>query len=201
MLATAVGGLAGVGVVAAVSALSNRFALGNPIAVLHLIGALEGAALGFTQWLVLRHYIRHVGWWILATTIGAIVAWLVGIKVSVLLLLVFFDGSIANPLPAALLGAVFWLGVWVGAVLGLAQWLVLRTHVRRGALWVLANAIAWGLGLPIAFFSANLVQVGEFGTETVMVGVATGATVGTVIGAVTGAALLWLLKPRLTRHS
>jgi hypothetical protein len=157
-------------------------------------------ALGFTQWLVLRRYIKHMGWWVVATGIGAIIAWLVGLQVIVMLTLIFFDGVVTEPTSFALLKAVFFLGAWVGAVLGLAQWFVLRTHVRKGITWVAANALAWGVALPIALMGATLAQPGEFTVQTALIGVATGATAGVVVGAITGMTLVWLLKPRLLRH-
>lgn len=200
MLATVVGGLISIGIVAFAVAIASHFGMVSTVALLHVVGALEGAVLGFTQWLVLRHYVKHVGWWVLTTSIGSLVAWLIGLKMSVMLIFIFFDGAMSVPSSAAFLKAVFLLGAWVGAVLGVAQWLVLRTHVRRGGLWIVANAVAWGLGLLIAFMGATLVRPGKLELETALVGLATGTTAGAVIGRITGIALLWLLKPRLLRH-
>jgi len=39
---------------------------------LHVVGGLEGAVLGLAQWLVLRRYVKQLGWWIVATKGGAI---------------------------------------------------------------------------------------------------------------------------------
>jgi hypothetical protein len=200
VLATIAGEFIGIGMVAVTSEIASQLTAVNPVTLLHIVGALQGTALGLTQWLVLRRYVKHVGWWILATMIGAIAAWLIGLQVMVVLLLIFSNPTFFVTTSAALLKAVFWLGTWVGAVLGFAQWLVLRTHVRRGALWIVANAFAWGVGLLVTWLGATLVNPGELRIETALVGIATGATAGAVIGAITGIILIWLLKPRLLKH-
>lgn len=199
VLATIIGGLIGMGIAGIASVTAGSTGI-STVTLLHLVGALEGMALGFSQWLVLRRYIKHVGWWIVATGIAAIFAWLIGLKAIVVLVLVFFNGARTETMSLALLKAVFFLGTWIGAVLGMAQWFVLRTHVRKGILWVLANALAWGLGLSVALMGATLVKPGEFTIKTALVQMATGATTGFVVGAVTGITLVWLLKPRLLRH-
>lgn len=199
VLATIVGEFIGIGMIAVTSAIASHLTTVNTVALLHIVGALEGIALGLAQWLVLRRYVKHVGWWILATMIGAIAAWLIGLQVTVILILIFSKSAFVTT-SAALLKAVFGLGVWVGTVLGFSQWLVLRTHVRRGALWIVANAFAWGVGLLVAWVGATLVNPGELRFEIALVGIATGVTIGVVVGAITGLVLIWLLKPRLLRH-
>ncbi len=204
VLATIVGGVIGIGIASVASIMANTLgpinAPINVVMLLHVVGALEGMALGFTQWLVLRRYIKHVGGWIVATSIGAIAAWLIGLKVIVVLTLIFFNGVMAETTPLALLKSVFWLGTWMGAVVGLAQWLVLRTHVRRGIIWVLANALAWGLGLLVAVMGITWGEASTWATGTALVPIAAGATAGAVVGAITGITLVGLLKPRLRRH-
>jgi hypothetical protein len=200
VLATVTSGLIGMGIIAIASAVSSHFGTINTVSLLHVVGALEGIVLGLTQWLVLRRYIKHVGWWIIATGIGAMIAWLIGLKVIVMLTLIFFSNVTTRPELSTLLEAAFFLGTWVGTVLGVAQWFVLRTHVRRGIVWVFANALAWGFGLLVALMGAILSKPGEVNLETALVGIATGGMTGFVIGAITGIVLIWLLKPRLLRH-
>lgn len=200
VLATVVGIFMGIAIVAAASVAVKALGIVNTAALLHIVGALEGAALGLAQWLVLRRYIKRIYGWIIATAIGAIAAWLIGLKAIVVLILIFLDGGTVRSFSPGLLPTVFWVGAWVGTLLGLAQWFVIRTHVRQGFLWVLVNALAWGLGLLTVFTGANFVQPGEFTLETVFVGLVAGATTGAVIGATTGIGLVWLLKPRLLRH-
>ncbi|MGA7934194.1 MAG: hypothetical protein WCA35_11655 [Kovacikia sp.] len=200
ILATVAGGLVGIGIAGIASVIASNLGPASTIALIHFVGALEGMVLGFTQWLVLRRYIKHIRWWIVATGISGIVAWLIGLKVIVMLTLIFFDKTVLHTLPFDLLKAVFFLGAWVGAVFGLAQWFVLKTHVRKGIVWILANALAWGLGLLIVVIGATLTKPGEFSMATVLIGIVTGVTAGVVVGAITGIPLVWLLKPRLLKH-
>ena len=200
VLATVVGGLTGMGIAGITSAIAGNLGTVSTVTLSHAVGALEGMALGFSQWLVLRRYIKHFGWWILATGLGAIVGWLIGLKFIVVLALIFFDRQLFTPLSFALLEAVFFLGAWIGAVLGIAQWLVLRTYVRNGIMWVFANALAWGVGLLVILIGATLTKPGDLNIETALIGVATGATTGVVVGSITGIALVWLLKPHLLKY-
>lgn len=200
LLATVVGTIVAVGIVVLGSAIAMNFGPVSTVFILHLIGALEGLVLGFTQWLVLRQYIKHIGVWIIATGIASLIVWIIGVKFIVLLALISFNNTMATTTTLALRQAVFGLGAWVGAVLGIAQWFVLRRHVRRGVGWVLANSLAWGLGLLVAFMGVTWVKPGEFTIETAMVHIATGVATGAIVGAITGIALVWFLKPRLLRH-
>ena len=169
----------------------------NTYAILLLVGALQGAILGFSQWLVLRHYIHKAIWWVLVTTIGALLAWLIGVFVSIAMAFAFTLNGVKT---ATLLLGVVLLGAGVGAVLGLAQWLVLRAYVRvyirQAGWWMAGNALAWALGLLVAFTGAGIQKSDGFSVETALIGAATGAAMGAVIGGITGIVLVWLLKPR-----
>jgi hypothetical protein len=200
VFATVVGVLVGIGIIAIATIITNTLRTVPILAFLHIVGALEGATLGLAQWLVLRRYIKHVMGWIIATSVGAIATWLIGLQVSVVLALTFFDSAIAETTNASLLIAVFLVGAWIGAALGYAQWFILRTHVRKGIVWVFANSLAWALGLLIAVMGSNLMKSGEVSIENALIGIMTGATTGVVIGAITGITLVWLLRPRLLKH-
>jgi hypothetical protein len=200
VVATVVGVLVGMGIAGIASIIASNLGYASTVVLFHLVGALQGMALGFTQWLVLRRYVKHVGWWIVVTAIAAILAWLIGLKVIVVLTLIFYDGVMTQTGSLTLLKAVFFLGSWIGAVLGLAQWFVLRTHVRNGIGWVFVNALAWGLGLLVVWMGTTWMKPGEFTIETALVYMATGGIVGVVVGSITGIALVWLLKRRLLRH-
>jgi len=166
--------------------------------VMILVGTLEGIVVGIAQWLVLRRPIQNMSWraWVLATAIGAFVAWTLGMIPSTLMA-TNADAAAAPPPEmsnvvmhglAALMGAV------LGPILGLPQWLVLRRHVQKAGWWVLANAAAWALGMPVVFVGASSVPPGGFGLGVVVVGIVTGASAGAVVGAVHGLALVWLLQ-------
>jgi len=125
-----------------------------------MAGAVLGPVAGVVQWLVLRRQIRKGGWWVLASVIGWPVA----------LLAVGF--ALQDP-PGWILFAV------VGAVIGVAQWLVLRRQVQRAGWWVLASTMGWGMTVI---------------TQGIPVGWVAGMSMaGAMVGAITGIALVWLL--------
>jgi hypothetical protein len=161
------------------------------------IGILEGIVLGFTQWLVLRRYIRHSTRWIFATVIGGLFAWFTGLTISVLMAFAF-AGASGNDVNMAFIQGLILLGMGIGGVLGFCQWLVIRTQIRYGIWWVFANAIAWSFGLLVAYFGVGAIE--EKSTiQTALTTVTTGAIMGVVIGSITGITLIWLLKPRLQK--
>ena len=93
--------------------------LNTPELLAVLLGAVFGTVVGILQWLVLRRrpVIRDAGWWVLATALGCGV---LGIGVTI-------NGFV-------------WL--LAGAVIGTAQWFVLRRSVQRAGWWVTANIVA-----------------------------------------------------------
>lgn len=190
----------GVGLARAIEAAMGAFAGLALAGVMILVGTLEGAVVGIAQWLVLRRPIRNISGraWVLATAIGAFVAWTLGMIPSTLM----SAGADAAAPPVEMSDTVMYglaalMGFALGPILGFPQWLVLRRHVRKAGWWVLANAAAWAVGMPVVFVGAGSVPPGGFGL--IAVGIATGACAGTVVGAVHGLALVWLLQSTLTR--
>jgi hypothetical protein len=127
---------------------------------------------GVFQYLLLRRYLPRMEWWIVATALG----WLLGIAT------VYLGYTIW---PAALNANSMWSAALAGAVIGLAQWLVLRRRVPRAGWWVLASALGWGFLRLIA---------GEVFTSLVAL-----LIIGAVPAAVTGLAL-WGLLAHLPQH-
>ncbi len=144
------------------------------------------------QWLVMRRYIRHIGWWLPVSFWGWFIAF-------ILIQLLFGVGNwIFAMVPGGELEVggvpvnmqVFWVSVLVKllewAVIGVGQWLVLRRHFQPASWWVLASA------------AGGAVKGGVELIIGTVVGGVTGALVGSLgYGAVTGVALVWLLKPRI----
>jgi hypothetical protein len=169
------------------------------VAAMILAGAVEGAALGLAQSLVLCRELPSLTHraWIRATAMGAAAAWAVGIVASMLAHGARGTEPAAGPaatMVVALLGALT-----LGALLGAAQWLELRRHVRGAARWIPVNAIAWVLGLPIAVAGGS--SVGPEGSlaGAAVIGALTGTATGLIVGAITGLALLPLLQQPLDR--
>jgi hypothetical protein len=121
---------------------------------------------GLLQYLLLRRYLPRMGWWIVATAVG----WPLGIVA------VYFGNAIW---PVVLNANSIWSAALVGAVIGLAQWLVLRRRVSHAGWGVLATALGWGLVRLIA---------GEVFISPVEL-----LIIGAVPATVTGLALWWLL--------
>lgn len=165
-----------------------------------LAGAVvEGLVVGWAQFSVLRRAIPGFGWqpWVIATSLGALVAWLIGMMPST-----FFQAMAAGTEVAAdaapfdpplvlQLGLAVVMGAVLGPFLGVPQWLVLRRHLPRAGRWVLANSVAWAAGMPMIFLATGLIQAG-WSTTAILVTVASGCLcAGFVVGAVHG---LWLVR-------
>jgi hypothetical protein len=199
----AIAEIIGLGIILIASVLINELGMQSAIAVLHLVGLLEGIVLGVAQWLVLHRYVKHIKAWVFVTAIAAMIAWLIGLQISTLMVFssILDTTSTEAMKTQTLLKGVFLLGAWVGGVLGFAQWFVLRSHIHRVILWIGANAIAWALGLVGAFLMLNVMNpTNHFSLKTAFAATATGLTMGAIVGAITGIALIWLLKPRLLRR-
>lgn len=85
-----------------------------------------GSIAGVLQWPVLRPHIMGSAWWILASCVGAgIEATMRGVMVG---------------------GSVYLSYALSGAVFGLMQWLVLRSHLTSAGWWVVVSPIGWVVG-------------------------------------------------------
>jgi hypothetical protein len=118
---------------------------------------LEGVLVGVAQGMVLRRALPDVRLrrWTAATATGAAAAWLLGMLPSTLIALQQPDPAAAaiptEPGVWVQLGLALLMGLVLGVVLAFPQMLVLRRFVTRPARWLLANALAWGLGMPLIF--------------------------------------------------
>ena len=194
-----------VGMVAAASAFALSLAwLGEPrslgvaaltVAIAMTGGAMEGAAVGAVQWLLLRRWLTRLGAtsWIGVTVAAAMLGWLLGMIPSVAASLAAGE---AEPNGSAA-GPPFWVmpllgiasGLLLGALFGAAQSLVLRHHVENSRLWIWANAYGWAAGLTVMFIGAGIPSGPWPWTQLVPLAAATGVLAGLAVGAVTGAFL------------
>jgi hypothetical protein len=159
-------------------------------------GLLEGWVVGSAQWWAMRPAFPGVARrsWVLATTVGAVIAWFLGSIPMTVASLSTAGSEATGPEPPALLmvSLEVGLGLVAGLVLALPQWRVLRRHAARAGLWLPANSVAWGAGMPIVFAGVDLAQkVGSLGgAVAVMAGALLVA--GAVVGAIHGAVLVFL---------
>lgn len=173
-------------------------ALGGAALVVLVAGLAEGGIVGWAQHRVLRRprpdlAVRR---WVGATVIGALLAWSLGLVPSTLVALADAGSAEMTEFDLPLLlqfGFAVALGLVVGPILGGAQALVLRDHVPRAWRWLLANAAAWAVGMPLVFLVAGGVPPSWPPVAVVAVAALTLALVGAVVGAVHGAVLVRML--------
>ena len=159
-----------------------------------VFGCIFGSSIGIMQWLVLRRHLQRAYRWILVNiawiTIGTIIATAI-------------HGNMSSP-------ASVILNVVAFSSFALLQGFILWRRAYAVGLWVLANAIGWGLGAlatkPIELSISNLPGTRLEATPDTIIwwcnylgfmaaqGIGYGVTFAAVIGAVTGCALVFLLS-------
>ena len=123
---------------------------------------------GTLQWLVLRRAIRVSMWWIPATVVGSIAGVALAIVVVIAVLIIFrgclFDCP-PNPTTPEVSATFYALATLIprlatpGAVLGLAQWPVLRPGTdNRAGPWMLASVFSFIVGGLAAYASDFVLQ-------------------------------------------
>jgi MFS family permease len=146
-------------------------------------GAVCGGLLGIIQRRVLQRQTSQFSWWVEASTVGGAVSGAVGGAVA----LVVDEAQILAMVPAV-----------GGALVGIAQWLVLRRQVDQAGYWVLASTVGWAMGGAVA-----LVLGGMRGWDLILVILLlpVGGMVATAwYGAITGGVLVWLLRQPITEE-
>jgi hypothetical protein len=151
-----------------------------------LAGSVEGAMLGAAQadclyrWRVLP--VRR--WWIVATSVGAAVAWSIGMLPSTFNL----RWTAATAVVVGIGGLVLLTS------LPLAQYFVLRDHVKRAAQWIPINIAAWLLGIAWTLAPSPVVdQSTPAGALILIYGIA-GLCMAATVAVVTGVGMIRLLQ-------
>ena len=167
---------------------------------------LEGVVVGYAQESVLRGRLPALQprRWVVATAIGAGLAWLLGMVPSTIMTLHAPEASeaaAAEPPPLMRYALAMALGAVAGPVLGGAQWTVLRRLVRHAARWLWANAAAWAVGIPLVFLGMAFVpwdgsRLAVFVTLYVVCGL-----VGLAVGAIHGRVMVRLVAAAVTGSS
>ncbi len=161
---------------------------------------IEGTVVGTAQWLVLRRPLKSIKWrvWVLATAIGAFVAWTLGMIPSTFIFTGADTGGASSAQMSDLmvytLAAV--MGFVLGSILGVPQWLVLRRHLPKAGWWVLANALAWMVGMVVVFGGINFIPSGGSTITIPLMLLLFLFVAGAAVGAVHGLVLIWLLHMR-----
>jgi hypothetical protein len=169
--------------VAVTAALWEPFAT---VLAMVLAGSVEGALLGIAQadclyrWRVLPVRRR----WVVATSIGAAVAWSLGMLPSILGGLNWTTGTVV----AAAIGALILL-----SSLPLAQYVVFRDHVRRSARWIPINMAAWLAGIVWTLLPSPWIDQST-PTGALTYGIA-GLCMAATVAVITGLGMIRLLRP------
>lgn len=172
------------------------------LGVATVAGLGEGAVLAFAQWLVLRLYIPELNRrrWVLFTALAASLAWFIGMLPSTLIPIIGLKPSslASSPFGIPVMLAIALLALLAAAAfllsIGVAQWLELRRHVPRAWRWIVANAIAWPIGVMIPVVTISLVPDTSPTWAFIVSGLIGGVLMGVVVGIITGLFLLHLIK-------
>lgn len=162
------------------------------VATMLFAGMIEGLVLGRFQAEVLhtalsRFAIRE---WVVATAIGALVAWSIGL-IPMVWRERFGDLPIEAQVPAIAAGATI-----VVCSIGVAQWTVLRRFSDRAMLWILGTAVAWTAGLAaFTLVTTPLWQPGQAPILVAAIGVLGGQVMAATMVAVSGSFLIRVLAP------
>lgn len=159
-------------------------------------GVLEGLIVGFLQWGVLRKVLPEIRWksWVVATLIGALIAWLLGSIPSTMASMQSGPQAAASePQQAVILLLAAVMGAVLGVVLAFPQWHVLRKQTTNAWIWLPANSLAWLAGMPVIFTTVDL-AFQQLSRASALILLLSGlAVTGAVVGAIHGYALLRLI--------
>lgn len=100
---------------------------------LYVFFPIIGLLTGILQYILLRRYLPHMTWWIVATFCG----WLMPFITGFFLMTVF--GQL-NDTFFIMLGLLL-----IGATIAVPQWWLLRQRVRYAFWWILAYGFGWGM--------------------------------------------------------
>jgi hypothetical protein len=144
------------------------------------------ASMAWLQWVILRQYVKRAHGWMLATLAGQFTMWICKL-VAVAWLADIPPEFLQNQVAIQM---VIVYAIVNGSVIGLLQWFVLRSQVKRAHIWILATIMA----SVIAGVAWNVPSATAF-SEPLQSGLMAQATLsGAIWGAITGGVLVWLLR-------
>ncbi|GAB4579358.1 MAG: hypothetical protein Fur0022_20960 [Anaerolineales bacterium] len=102
------------------------------------VGAMVGVSMALAQWLVLRKWVGWAREWLVASLTGAVLSYVGMAALNILAILVDPDPRLLKGLADS--------GFWLGAIMGIAQWRVLRKYTPAAFWWIVASVLLWGAG-------------------------------------------------------
>jgi hypothetical protein len=161
---------------------------------------IEGSVVGTAQWLVLRRPLKSMKWsaWTLVTALGACVAWTLGMIPSTLMSIGSDTGGAASAQMSDLViyALAAAMGILLGTILGVPQWLVLRRHLPTAGWWIVANALAGMIGMVVVFMGTSFIPAEGITLQVALLLLLFVIVAGAAVGAVHGLVLIWLLRLR-----
>jgi hypothetical protein len=124
--------------------------------------------------------------WVVVTTLVAGLSWAAGMIPAALPAEGDAAATSATPAIGLILAAALAIGLATGALLGAAQALVLRGHVRHPWRWCAASAAAWPVPMAVIFTGAGTAGAGWPAWQVLLLAAATGAVAGGLLGLVLG---------------
>jgi uncharacterized membrane protein YqgA involved in biofilm formation len=102
---------------------------------------VSGALGGVAQWLVLKSWLPSIRGWVLATSVGGAIAFTISNALWSATLIPPAESIMGAFLPTMSILPEFVFGGIVGLVLGVTQWLVLRTKLPQAYWWIPLSSI------------------------------------------------------------
>lgn len=146
-------------------------------------GTIGGVLVGLAQWLALRGHLPNAARWMVATVVswGALTLFHIGA-------LGWMAPGTPNLFFRGVLGILY--GGYVGAGLGVGQWLAIRTQVKEAWRWVPLNGGIWAVAIASGWLIGGGLRLASnlFVSEVIGLMVAWGA-----IAALSGIGIVGLL--------
>jgi hypothetical protein len=140
--------------------------------------------LSLAQWLVLSLRVDIDAWWVLGTTVSG------GIILPIIA--EFVDKKLSFPKELVSL-------VGGGIIIGIVQWLLLRSHIRQAFWWMPAVALGWFGSLLIGLVLTTAVGiVWKWLIGGPLLQIVNGGILWAGYGALTGIVLVWLLRHKIS---
>jgi hypothetical protein len=148
------------------------FAVVGAMAGTPLVLSIVGLSLGTAQWPIIRRHFSRSWLWIVASAFGMALGLTAGVTLVEQIGRVLIGGQVNfRMLGVAGRSLSFGvIGVLGGVSLGLAQWLVLRTHTPDCKAWIRVNAWSLGAGLACGSILADalVLRVGSLASTSVL---------------------------------
>lgn len=185
----------------------------NVLLASEIYGIIVFLPMGVLQGLILRSFIKNTHWWMISTSMGWTVYWILSSTLIPMLnqalVIIFFDYVLRNLrgrtdfFPIDMFGQFnVFTGAWLGFSIGLVQWIILRKVIPRPRLWIIINVLAFAVAMPVIAailpgYGARVVSVVLYFSAAIIAGLFGGLIIGVVTRVGLTGALLTTETPNL----